>query len=250
MGWIWICKWIFPWPDVTHMKPNEPAMEVFCVAISLANFQKWPTYFVPAPCQDCWTILSCNLNSNHILSCFNIIQFFELINRLISKPIMQQARHVLIQYIFLRFIRKQKSHWNVNVHLHLHAIHNVPNTHSQTSSNLTVMSDVVHWRLYQLKSCVRSGVIHLTWGPLIQTHRRHQLHLSTLFTPFSMPHKRFALRRPPHPTPPLSFTALFAPPPSFTHSLFSSHSFSSTTSHPHLFSLLHLQPDQMLQHNV
>lgn len=104
-----------------------------------------------------------------------------------------------------------------------------------------------NWWLYQLKACVRSGVIHLTLkrtrGPAIQTHRRHQLPLSSPFTPFSMPHKRFAPRLPT--CSPLSLSlSCFAHSPSFIHSFFysHSHSFSSplqlTTSHrlllPHL----------------
>lgn len=78
------------------------------------------------------------------------------------------------------------------------------------------------WWLYQLKACVRSGVIHLTlnrtWGPAIQTHRRHQLPRSPLFTPFSMPHKSLAPRLPTYSPLSLSFSCLVALPPSFTHS--------------------------------
>lgn len=69
-----------------------------------------------------------------------------------------------------------------------------------------------NWGLYQLKAGVGSGVIHLTWkgtwGPAIQTHRRHQLPLSPLFTPFSMLHKRFTPRRPTYS--PLSLSCSFS----------------------------------------
>lgn len=105
-----------------------------------------------------------------------------------------------------------------------------------------------NWWLYQLKACVRSGVIHLTLkrtrGPSIQTHRRHQLPRSPLFTPLSMPHKRLAPRLPTYS--PLSFTLLFAPSPSFSHSF--SSALQLAPSHRPL--LPHRQHNQLLQWDI
>lgn len=83
-----------------------------------------------------------------------------------------------------------------------------------------------------------------TWGPSIQTHRRHQLPRSPLFTPLSMPHKRPAPRLPTYS--PLSFTLLFAPSPSFGHSF--SSAFQLAPSHRPL--IPHRQHNQLFQYDT
>lgn len=101
-----------------------------------------------------------------------------------------------------------------------------------------------NWGLYQLKAGVGSGVIHLTWketwAPAIQTHRRHQLPPSLLFSP------RFPcfIKDLPLVSPLTLHSPFLAHSPSFIHSF--SSPLQLTTSHR---PLLHVQSPAAHQRN-